>query len=87
MPLRAEFLQESIFGPFLSLTISTNICDVELWDSVTRILGRIESLSNNDREGSENAVLEKKIRALSKFITSIPLRSAYRTLSNYARIE
>ena len=87
MPLRVEFLQESIFGPFLSLTISTNICDVELWDSVTRILGRIESLSNNDREGSENAVLEKKIRALSKFITIIPLRSAYRTLSNYAGIE
>ena len=81
-----NFCKKAYFVPFF-LGISTNICDVELWVSVTRILGRLGSLSNNDRQGSENAVLEKKIRALSKFITIIPLRSTHRTLSNYAGIE
>lgn len=38
MPLHTEFLLESIFGLF-SLSVSTNICDVELWDSVTRKWG------------------------------------------------
>ena len=49
-----NFCKKAYLAPFF-LSISTNICDVELWDSVTRILGRLRSLRNNDREGSENA--------------------------------
>ena len=56
-----NFWKKAYLVPFF-LGISTNICDVDLWDSVTRILRRLETLSNNDRESSENATWKENSR-------------------------
>ena len=58
---KLNFWKKAYLVPFF-LWISTNIGDVELWDSVTRILRRLETLSNNDRESSENATWKENSR-------------------------